>query len=412
MLMLRLRKLAVIIMSNLVLVQMCICLTAHAHRGLIKVPVADLLGAPIKHFYSNISTEQAYLQIPLNKGQTLPYLECPRIHQALFNEVVEIIEEHGHEVHIKLPNAHYYSDGKLHNHFWTLKKNIISFETLKKNNVDMSLIPSPIDNQQKSEKQTAALVTPFTDPKTRLTYSAGTRFVVKQETSAQQTVMVAVLNYEKNQFDYLSIPQESVIIEQEKSIQEKVDLFIKVLKKWSHRENGSIPYVWGGCSFTFATATPFEEKTDRDGRSYMAIENFDYKPKPGFDCSNLILRAAQIAGIPYTYRNSSAIAHYLTPATQSIEEGDIIWIPGHVMVVADLKKNTIIEARGYNNGPGKVQEIELSKTFENIHTFKDLFKAYKEEKKLYRLDKDCNTKTTVNRFKVLKLTSAAPQGTT
>src|SRR5690606_17679975 len=100
--------------------------------------------------------------------------------------------------------------------------------------------------------------------------------------------------------------------------------------------------------------------------------------KSGFDCSGVIARATQICGIPYFCKNTATIPHCLKPLQkeQELHNGDLILIRGHVMIVFDVAKNLLIEARGYTHGYGKLQEIPINQVFEGIQTYKDLTDAY------------------------------------
>ncbi|MGB8367272.1 MAG: hypothetical protein WCD44_02830, partial [Candidatus Babeliales bacterium] len=157
-----------------------------------------------------------------------------------------------------------------------------------------------------------------------------------------------------------------------------------------------IPYVWGGFSFT----------------STKKISSFSLKnekivsPKTGFDCAGIIARSAQICNIPYFYKNTTTIKQFLSPITHinNLMPGDIIWIPGHVMVIADLKNNTLIEARGYNHGYGKIHEIPLSEEFKGISTYKELFNIYQNKKTITRLDHKGNEQEKINNLLLLRLT--------
>jgi hypothetical protein len=73
------------------------------------------------------------------------------------------------------------------------------------------------------------------------------------------------------------------------------------------------------------------------------------------------------------------------------------------MMVADTKKNTLIEARGYPHGYGKVHEISVSEQFKNIHTFSDLLNAFRMKKPLQRLDRSGTVTDTISSFKILPL---------
>ena len=75
------------------------------------------------------------------------------------------------------------------------------------------------------------------------------------------------------------------------------------------------------------------------------------------------------------------------------------------MVVASLQNNTIIEARGYPTGFGKVHELPLHKTFKNINSYADLLNHYFSNKSLYWLDKEGRINSTLHNYKILKLAS-------
>src|SRR3989304_1991478 len=73
-----------------------------AQKAVIIVPVADLVGQPMQSFYKNKKPTSAYEELPWAASGADHYLACPRLHQALFNEVVELCEEFGQEARIKL----------------------------------------------------------------------------------------------------------------------------------------------------------------------------------------------------------------------------------------------------------------------------------------------------------------------
>ena len=140
------------------------------------------------------------------------------------------------------------------------------------------------------------------------------------------------------------------------------------MRQWAKRKEGFIPYVWGGFSFTDTIKTT----------SCFLLKDETTSPKTGLDCVGIIARVAQIYGIPYFYKNTTTIKQCLTPLARNskLMTGDIIWVPGHVMIVADLTNHTLIEARGYDHGYGKVQEIPLNEEFKGINTYRDLIDAY------------------------------------
>ena len=121
----------------------------------------------------------------------------------------------------------------------------------------------------------------------------------------------------------------------------------------------------------------------------------------------MIARAAQMCEIPYFCKNTTTIERCLTPLSKDNKPipGDIIWIPGHVMVIADLANNTLIEARGYKHGYGKVHEIPLNEEFKGINTYHDLINAYHNNKAIIRLDRNGNEQETIINLKLLQLTN-------
>ena len=99
--------------------------------------------------------------------------------------------------------------------------------------------------------------------------------------------------------------------------------------------------------------------------AYWQRESVYQRPLAGFDCS-----------ASYTLCGTNCwdavlllklLATYFLLALlkkgEALEEGDLIWYNGHVMIVSDVKKNRLIEAAGYESGWGKVHEIALDKVF-------------------------------------------------
>jgi len=76
------------------------------------------------------------------------------------------------------------------------------------------------------------------------------------------------------------------------------------------------------------------------------------------------------------------------------------------MIISDLKKHTLIEARSYQSGFGRVHEIPLHKQFKGIKTYNDLVHAFYHNKPLKRIDKNGKVVETVKTFKILRLSSA------
>jgi len=364
---------------------------------------------------------KAYDSLALCGGKPSSSYSCPRLHQLLFNEIVTVLKEEGIQVQVKISNCFYIREhtNTPHHTYWILKKNIRALKDLEQKDIDIELFPAPVtffEPTSITHPSILTLASPWHDAGTNHTYSTGTRFLkVSNPQESEERVesdgtMAYIFDAEKNVFNTTPIPS-TYCIDTPAESDKKIALFIRVLKKWANQDTGCIPYVWGGCSMIATAQEPFIEKNiSLHGKpcTYFEIKDFTITPKTGFDCSNLILRAAQLCGIPFFYKNSITMATHLKKIhhDQQLNEGDIIWIPGHVLVVADLKKNTAIEARGYKNkGYGKIQEIELKKLFKGVRTFDDLARLYHDKIPLERLGSDGLVVETVAHFKLLSLAS-------
>jgi hypothetical protein len=112
-----------------------------------------------------------------------------------------------------------------------------------------------------------------------------------------------------------------------------------------------------------------------------------------------------MASLPYYFKNTTTISTQVPPLPPHAlpEPGDLIVIPGHVMVIADLKNHTLLEARGYPHGYGKVQELPLEKVFKDIATYEQLLAAYRNKKTVYRIDREGNVRDTIQTMKILRV---------
>jgi len=432
------------------------------------VPVTDLVGSPLvgsplvgsplvgspqvknsiasnkksKHSsYEAYKTYETYENLPLEAKEVF---YCKRIHQLLFNETVEILEETKKEVKIKILNS-FYSDkyGIKQSTYWARKKDFILFDKLKKKKLDLSYIPHPIRYNQtniKNNKNIITLKLPFFDKITDQTYSAGTRFVIapfifpslfspilSSDKSQYSTnnfsnnpfeIKVYIFDKKSLSFKTTLIPKNIYVHNTQNSNTEKRKSFISLLKSWANSDDGFIPYVWGGCSFTHLCKEKYKEKCkenktsqihkkSKSGKDITIYIKKDFKtnPIPGIDCSGLVLRATQICNIPYFYKNSSTANKRLKKVNniKDLKNGDLIFYSGHIIVVSDKKNNKIIEAKTIKHGYGKVHEISLEEAFDGIKTYEDLFKIKKQKKVLKRKNKDGTIVQTKKKFNFLKL---------
>ncbi|HLW73284.1 MAG TPA: hypothetical protein VKR54_04525 [Candidatus Babeliales bacterium] len=389
-------------------------------KAVINVPIADLIGQPITIIRPNESAEHAYNSLAVCGGQTNSPYSCPRLHQALYNDIVEIVKESNDELCIQISHAYYLvpSSSTPQTQYWTLKKNITLLDELTAYNIPNNHLPDPInfsdtDNCALHHADIVTLTEPHHDSILRITFSAGTRFVrmPAPHKKKNSTISVFAIDYRTTKEHQIKLPANKCMVNtQTKTANDRTTDYVNLLKKWAHTKQGSIPYTWGGTSFARTTQGNFKEvtrKTNNSDYSFYEYEHDTQFPKSGFDCSGVIARATQICGIPYFCKNTSTIAHCLTPlkTEEILSPGDLILVKGHVMVVSDVAKNLLIEARSYAHGYGKLHEIPISQVFENIETYKDLIDAYCNKTIIKRKDKQGKIRDTFTNLQLFPMAS-------
>lgn len=376
--------------------------------ALVINPVIDLIPQKMSSIFNNLNY---YNQIPLSSVAKGDLKSCPRVHQLLFNEIVKITKIDNEEVVVELPNIYYQTMDcdKKNNSFWTLKKNLIALEDIQIKKLDSNKLPKSDQNK------IATLLFPFEDEITNKTYSAGTKFVYSEIADNEKEFIIYIFDPIAFDFKESKIPKKFCIIKDyinELTKQKQIANFVNILKKWANLKHGFIPYVWGGSSFcNTSLETKFnciEQEYEKNKLNYFEFTDYFVNPKTGFDCSGLIVSACQISGIPFHFKNTTTMIKNLKALTknQAITEGDIIWIPGHVIIITDIAKNLCVEARGYtNNGYGKVHELKLNQLFKNMNTFDDLKNLFLNKKTAHRLDSKGNIFENITNLKILKLES-------
>lgn len=417
------------------------------YKAVVIVPVVDAIAHPFLRLGAGDVNPQ-YASIPFSPHQ--PTSSCCRTHQLKKNEQVTVLTVLANEVECRTDAFYYeYASGERDSTFWVLKKNLIPLSAFVAKNIH---IPAGITKKATPTTYNQGVLTltaPWLDVATQELYSVGTRFVRcdKQDTPTHYAFYITdLMLQEKIAFvaraharvsypiDYtdslaafmkllrewasLSVPVEikkqhinktyrmsqrasekKAIAEQEVSVIQKP--FVKEI----------IPYVYGGCSyrgripakgFYLAKGTQCGEKSifwQRCG-TYKA-------PLDGFDCSNMILCAAQIVGMPYYFKNTYALLRGLKELKKDerLEEGDLVWYKGHVLVVSDVKKNLLIEASGYEAGYGKIQEISVDKVFEGIAHFGEVINAFHSGKSVRRLTSKGRRMPLAFKVKIVKLRS-------
>lgn len=387
-----------------------------AQQAFVIKPIIDLVCQK-----SEQESSEYYKNIPFCGGKPHMYSSCIRIHQLLFNETVEITEERGNEVCISITNLFYITEkgNEPQTKYWAHKDGFITVEQLEKKDLDLHKFPHPIsfsENLEPRKQNIITLLFPWYDPITNQTFSAGTRFVKSEKPLTGNTTPIYVFDPKAESFKETKIPLSyTVTVNHMKGKKQKIKTFVRILRKWANLKHGFIPYTWGGCSFTAICSQNSFIKMESGGVknsiSYFERPDYQHDPKTGFDCSGLVARVAQICAIPYFFKNTTTLATYLHELEHgdTLREGDLIWIPGHVMVVSNVSKNMLIEARGYASGYGKVHELPLNTVLAPINTYKDLVKAYRNKEQLQLLNVKGQVTATINDIKLLKLESVWSQ---
>lgn len=390
-------------------------------KAVINVAVADLVGQQAAIINPHNSAEKTYKNLPVCAGEIKSSVACPRLHQLLYNDIIEIITTTTNEVCIRIPQAYCMTSptSQQHNTYWTLRKNITLLNDIAAQNISIEHIPQPIDFSDKNNQalnctKVITLIEPHHDTTTKLSFSVGTRFVIapNKRKKKNNTATVFVIDFSRMKEHIITIPfHKCMMIDCTKPNNERIADFVTLLKKWAHTKNGHIPYVWGGTSFIKPVHTNFKEitSTGHNGDfSFYEYEKDMQTPKNGFDCSGVILRAAQICSITYFCKNTTTIAQCLQPLQQGaqLKNGDLILIRGHVMIVSDTAKNLLIEARSYGHGYGKLHEVPLNHVFDGMQTYDDLVNAYSTKQIVKRKDKDGKVRDTFSNLQLFSMESA------
>jgi len=377
--------------------------------AVVRVPITDACGLCLTTFATQ-GVSRLYKELPYapEKG----FHACHRMHQLKYNEIVQMKRVCGDEIECAVSNLYTVgNNNKRSNHFWVLKDHLVPLEIVVQK-IPRSLLPDPIDMTQKMQEynnNTLTLCEPWCNKKTNLCYSIGTRFkrVAKKDTQSSYAVTVIDYNTFKTHIGY--VPKEKGTVVYASNQDEGRAMLIALLKRWTNEKKSFICYVYGGSSCCArSTDDSFTQVLGkRCGRNvlYWQRKTQESGPLSGFDCSEMLLTAAQIVGIPFFYKNTKAINESLRLLTRSerLQEGDLLWYYGHVMIVSDIQNNLLIEAVGYESGHGKAHEIELSKVFAGITTYNELINAYYGKRHLKRINHKGKPFRSVYRLKIFKL---------
>lgn len=332
---------------------------------------------------------------------------CRRAHQGLAHEVVSVTATDRDNAQIVFDNVIYGFNEQTRqpqSTFWTKKKHLVFLKDVSDEALDA--IPGPWSAQVSEQGASSSLnkahdALILTRPWKY--YSVGTRFVHDSAEDTKHAYGVKHIDF-TGASTSSKIPKKYARIELSVNAQEARQHFVKLandLVDYASRVSVDkiIPYVWGGSSYVHEYQDG--EFVLKDGWRRPTHN----KPYAGYDCSEFVLRLAQISGISYFNKTTVMLCQRGTEIGPHdiLEEGDLFWAPGHVMIVSDIARNEIIEAVGYSGGYGKVQRISLSKRFAGIENYDQLRRACYTKKPLQYLSKDGLVSSEVKECKFFKL---------
>lgn len=371
--------------------------------------IIDVISHPMGNEKSTFEdVRNAYAQLPISWQEENDKAACPRIYQLLLHELVLVLEEHAHEALVQILNCFIVDKNNNQQPLqgWVLKEHLATNVMVKSYK---QYVPSPLFRND-SNKKYIALVSPYKDENGTF-YSAGTRFVLAEE--SDDYYYVYSFDKTTKSFQEISLPSSICSLEYENKtlhFSEKKELFCKLVSLWAHIKKGFIPLVWGGASIgkVWDQADYFESvHYDAQGNEYNTWDRPRYGNNTymGIDSSMLVLRAAQLVGIPYYYRNSTTATAFLPhkDLSQEIENGDLLWVPGGLLIVNNVEHNMIVTTMSYNAGYGCVIELPLSDVFKEISTYQDLRNAIRNDKDLTLLDHKGNPFRTIRNIKIFTL---------
>jgi cell wall-associated NlpC family hydrolase len=355
----------------------CILITlcTYAEQAIISKPVSDLYGNPYKS-----TAPLAYAQ------QRADGTLCPRLHQLLYHDVVEILQTDKDYSYVRVPDFWYQTHGATERNccFW-----IRTDDLVHKNKLSPHDWCNLTGMHGSPPEAYITLIAPWYAHTLRTTFSVGTRFSLNTTTPHANYYSVYALHPNTLTVHTLRIPRKFAYEPTAHTLQERLAYYQQLISQWS-RSAKIVPYVWGGCSMQHICH-------DTQYHAFHVGDNCIYRrtaepvQKTGVDCAGLIMLAARTAGLPYPLKNTTTIVRNGAPTTAAaLEVGDILWVPGHVMLIVDPHKGLLLEASHYTYGVGHVRMVHVSKLFKDIRSFTDIEQALAQKKSLQRLNRDGN----------------------
>lgn len=347
----------------------------------------------------------------IDKNNILPigYAQIGDIFNIVEYENGELINYSGDYIKIEHPFYFYEKNGKIVNQFYINKKSFVKSQKINKKLKKYITESYYYDKFIKSDFISGTIINPvkikFKNKKIFLYPGSRFRFL-----DSTDNYLCGYMIKNKTDFIIFEINKDDVLLDEDisKSDEEKREFFISLLKGWlglSEKHKGTIPYFYGGTAINF----PLKKlnKIRINDKNFYSWEKKDKKLNMivGTDCSGLVCLAARISGFKFYLRNSFMQNKYLekVQSVGDIKNGDIIWIPGHVMII-NKDENSIIEAAGYEGNFNGLVENKIYKRFENINNLDDLINLKNEKKPLILISKNGNKKS-FDIFEILSLSS-------
>lgn len=316
-----------------------------------------------------------------------------RTHQGLFNELVHCVEIQGDYIKVVFDTIKNLMPSDTPSFFWTPAKNLIPLQNLKNSEL-LQAIPHPSYGQE----PTIVLIRPWKD------FSTGTRFKHAPERDTKKSYGITRADFKKNKLVFDNVPCEKALQEIKKCPESARKLFVTIINDLldyieKNPQGHVIPYVWGGCSFS-----KLYKKNSFYKKNGAWKQKGPSNPYSGYDCSGFIMKMAQIAGLDFPWQTSYAMNFSMKKLTpdKPLENGDVLWVEGHVIILSNIEKNEIIQATGYSSGYGCLHRLKLNQLLKNISTYQELVDHYYANKPI-TFKKKFGEYKEPDHFEILKL---------
>lgn len=347
--------------------------------GVCTVRVANVFGTSVQECFPAATADQIASIYYTLANSNVKDQDFSRIHQLIFNEVVQIQQELTHEYVVAVLGAYVINkEGNtvpLVGH--VLKEYITPITSIPDAQASFPTQPEPTTELHwNHNKPYVTLTKPFRG------YSAGTRFNLYSDEATETTNgSYTIFKYEPvaSNFTCFQIPQEYAILNDTHT---KTDSYTCVQSMVASLA-GKCPTVWGGASITEElpdNGTITKQPSTFPGEA-ASVERWDRTdmplPRAGMDASGFFLRVCQICNMDFFSKNTTTTFALLDPIQPGhvLRDLDVVAFRGYTGFLHP-HNNTITETRSYNHHSGMVRTIELSKTFKGIDTAEQLLEAY------------------------------------